>query len=143
MVRLGVLVYDGDCGFCTRSATWLEHHAGSLAVVPWQRADLASLGLTEAQCQEAVQLVLDGRISSGGRAVALALADCRQPYRAVGRVLGLRAVAPIVERAYRVVAAHRHRLPGGTATCASDRDERADSRPVGDGSRVPVTPADR
>jgi predicted DCC family thiol-disulfide oxidoreductase YuxK len=139
VAAVAVLVYDGDCGFCTRSATWLRRHARDLRVVPWQGADLGVLGLSEAQCAAAVQLIAPTGRFSGGQAVAEALRLCLQPYRALGRVLGWRVLRPVVEFGYRVVAANRHRLPG--STCAvSDRDVRTGGRAVGDGPGAAVAP---
>src|SRR6185436_17813751 len=41
-------VYDGDCAFCSSCARFIERRVSSRAqVVPWQRSDLAALGLTE------------------------------------------------------------------------------------------------
>ncbi len=83
-------------------------------MIPWQRADLASLGLTEAQCAAALQYV-DGRVvRSGGAGVAAALSACHQPWRALGWLLARPWVAPLADGTYRLVAANRHRLPGGT-----------------------------
>ena len=122
MAGVAVLVYDGDCGFCTSSARWLQRHAAGLELVAWQEADLEELGLTTAECVSAVQLVTTSGRASGGQAVSAALRRCRQPYRGVGTVLGVPALRPVVEFGYRLVAEHRHRLPG--STCAvSDRDE--------------------
>jgi predicted DCC family thiol-disulfide oxidoreductase YuxK len=114
-----VLVFDGDCGFCTWSAGLVDRWAlGRLDVVPWQTADLASLGLTSAECAEAVQYVDADGHGSGGAAVARALLLCRAPGPTVGRALLRARVAPLAERVYRVVAANRHRLPGSTPACA-------------------------
>ena len=119
-----VLVFDGDCGFCTWSAARIERWAsGSLDVVPWQRTDLTRLGLAEAQCSAAVQYVDGDGASSGGAAIARALQRCRQPWRTFGRVLAQPWLAPVVERGYVVVAANRHRLPGATPACALHGDE--------------------
>lgn len=120
-----VLIFDGDCAFCTSSADRLRRWArGGLDVVPWQRADLGALGLTESQCAAAVQFVgTDGR-AAGGSAVARALLRCRQPWRSAGFLLGQPWLAPAVERGYALVAAHRHRLPGGTPACALHDDAR-------------------
>jgi predicted DCC family thiol-disulfide oxidoreductase YuxK len=136
VAAVATLVYDGDCGFCTRSARWLQRRARSLDIVPWQRADLESLGLTADECQAAVQCVGGGRRSSGALAVAAALRECRQPYRAVGSVVGSPAVRPLADRVYVWVAAHRHRLPGGTRTCAMSVPDStdADDLRVGDDS---------
>ena len=120
MPRRPVLVFDGDCGFCTWSARIADRWAqGRLAVVPWQAAELDDLGLTAAACAEAVQYVGEGVHGSGAEAVARALLLCRVPAPLVGRTLLRRHVAPVAERAYRVVAANRHRLPGATPACAA------------------------
>jgi predicted DCC family thiol-disulfide oxidoreductase YuxK len=138
----GVLVFDGDCGFCTWSASQIARwSAGALDVVPWQRADLSGLGLTEAQCAVAVQFVDGDGVVSGGAAVARALQSCREPWRTAGRLLGLSVLAPVVERGYAVVAANRHRLPGGTPACALHDDERGLGGVDGERSREPVPPA--
>ena len=120
MAGVAVLVYDGDCGFCTRSALWLQRRARSIDVVPWQRADLESLSLTARECAAAVHYVSGGRRVAGAAAVAAALRECRQPYRAVGSVMGSPVMRPLADRVYAWVAVHRHRLPGGTPSCAVD-----------------------
>lgn len=143
MAGLGVVVYDGDCGFCAGSALRLRQWSdGRLDILPWQQADLRALGLTPEQCAAAVQFVAPHGRASGGAAVAAALSACRQPYRAAGAVLAWRAMGPAVEWAYAMVAANRHRLPG--ATCrASDRDERSGAGHVREGAAPAVPPAHR
>ncbi len=55
---LGVLVFDGQCGFCRRCVeVMLKHLRLHPRVVAWQEADLTQLGLSVKQCQEAVQWV--------------------------------------------------------------------------------------
>lgn len=120
MAVTGTVVFDGDCGFCTWSALHLERMGhGRLAVLPWQRADLASLGLTAEACSAAVQFVGRGGRGSGAQAIALALLASPQPWRTMGVVLDLPPVRPLAAATYRLVARHRHRLPGGTAACAA------------------------
>lgn len=115
-----VFLYDGDCGFCTRSALLLRRHASpAVRIVAWQTTDLTPLGVTDAQCASAVQHVAGNRVSSGPFAIADALRDAPElPWRLAGRLLGLRPVAWIAWPLYRLVARNRHRLPGGTAACA-------------------------
>ena len=48
-----MLVYDGDCGFCTRCARWVGTRSHGVEVVPWQTLDLAALGLSEQQVRTA------------------------------------------------------------------------------------------
>jgi predicted DCC family thiol-disulfide oxidoreductase YuxK len=115
-----LLVYDGDCGVCTRLAGYVERRLRPDAgITAWQHADLPSLGLTAQQCDEALQYVEpSGRISSAQVAVARLLLDSRPIWKPLGALLlvpGVRQLAGVV---YRWVAKNRHRLPGGTPACS-------------------------
>lgn len=113
------LVYDGDCAFCTRCVEWMKRRMRHLPViVPWQRADLETLGLSAAQCQAALQFVdTNGRIRSGERAVAQVLLQAGRGWRVLGVLLLVPGVRHLAGLVYRWVARNRHRLPGGTASC--------------------------
>ncbi len=117
-----VLVFDGDCGFCTTSAGLVPRvvdRRGRFAVRPWQQLDLAALGLTAEQCTAAVQFVYgDLRVRSGAPAVAAALRAGAPGWWPAGMVLDLPGVRWVAARAYAWVAAHRYALPGGTPACA-------------------------
>jgi predicted DCC family thiol-disulfide oxidoreductase YuxK len=116
-----VLLYDGDCSFCTSCVRLTERRIGPDAeVVPWQLADLAALGVSEAEAAEAVQWVGgDGVVRSGHEAVAAMLIASGPAWRIAGRALLLPGVSWVAAHAYRLIAANRHRLPGGTPACAS------------------------
>ncbi len=120
------LVYDGDCAFCSACARFIERRIPTRAtLVPWQFADLAALGLTRAQVEEAVQWVEDdGTVASGPDAVALLLRDAGRLWEVPGRALQLGPVRLAAWPAYRWIADHRHLLPGGTAACALPQAER-------------------
>ena len=61
-----VLVYDGDCGFCTTCVDLLERIGPDAEIVAWQLTDLAELGITAERAADAVQLVqIDGTVRSG------------------------------------------------------------------------------
>lgn len=116
-----VLVYDGDCGFCTRSALVARRFVmptGGTVVASYD-LDLDAFGLTMDECLEALQFVDSrGRVHAAQDAVAhllLAGAPWWRPLGAVLLVPGLNAVAGVL---YRAVARNRYRLPGGTAACA-------------------------
>lgn len=86
--------------------------------VPWQRADLDTLGLSEAACRESVQYRdAVGHWHSGGRAVAAILRDARLPWSALGWLASVPGLAWLVDRAYVLVSNNRYRLPGGTPAC--------------------------
>jgi predicted DCC family thiol-disulfide oxidoreductase YuxK len=114
-----VLVYDGDCAFCTSCARALEWIGPDAEIVAWQLTDLAELGISEAQAADAVQWVqVDGRLSSGHEAIAAVLGTAGRSWKIVGRVIMLPGISWLAARAYRLVADNRQRLPGGTPACA-------------------------
>ena len=119
MSRRPVLLFDGDCAFCTSCARLVEKRIRPAAtIVPWQFADLAELGVTEEQASEALQWVgVDGTVRSGHEAAAAMLSTAGPIYRLIGRFLLLPGISPIAARAYALVAANRHRLPGSTPAC--------------------------
>lgn len=114
----GVLLYDGECRFCTASAQWLERHARSTArVQPWQRGDLAGLGVSAEQCAEAVQWVGNGRLASGPDALAAYLQSSTGAWRAAGRLLATPAAQQLTRPTYRRLVRHQVR----EADAAADR----------------------
>jgi predicted DCC family thiol-disulfide oxidoreductase YuxK len=119
-------VYDGDCSFCTSCARFIERRMPTrAAVVPWQFADLAALGLTQGQAEEAVQWVgADSAVASGPDAIALLLRDAGRLWEVPGRALQIAPVRRAAWPAYRWVANHRHLLPGGTAACSLPQAQR-------------------
>jgi predicted DCC family thiol-disulfide oxidoreductase YuxK len=127
------LVYDGDCAFCTSSVRLLEKIGAAAEMVAWQQTDLGALGLSEEMASAAVQWVeIDGTVRSGHEAVAAALGSAGGIWTLSGRVLLAPGIAPIAAEAYRLIAANRHRLPGGTPACALDPHEtrRSTSRSI-------------
>jgi predicted DCC family thiol-disulfide oxidoreductase YuxK len=118
-----VLVFDGDCGFCTTSATWIAARwtgREQPRAVPWQRlgpARLKQLGLSAEDVARAAWWVEDGRRWGAQRAVARALQAAGGGWGVVGTVLLAPPVSGIAAVGYRIVARYRHRLPGGTPAC--------------------------
>lgn len=116
------LVYDADCGFCTRSVRFIERWVDRRQrydVRPWQSLDLAAVGLTAQDCDEAAQFITaDGRVLSGHPAIASAATHGAPVWRPAGHLLMAPGISWVAAKAYRWVAAHRHQLPGGTAACA-------------------------
>jgi predicted DCC family thiol-disulfide oxidoreductase YuxK len=113
------LVFDGDCAFCTSSVNLMARlRLRADTVVPWQRADLPALGLTEQACRDKVQWVDDaGRVSSGHEAFARLLLANAVLWWPLGRLLLLPPFSWVASRAYDWVSAHRSQLPGGTPAC--------------------------
>lgn len=108
-----VVVFDGACGFCTWCVHAAQRYVGSdVSYVPYQRADLPSLGITEAQAADSVQFIAPGYVRSGARAVAAILSMGHEPWPLVAGILDAPTLRPFAERGYRFVARHRGRLPG-------------------------------
>src|SRR5262245_18146661 len=118
----GLLIYDGDCAFCSTSVRWImSHWDGHEEAVPWQRISaerLSELGLTHDDVRRAVWWVDPSRPPSRGHvAVAHALKDADGWPAMVGRVLLVPPFRWLAAGVYPLVARWRHRLPGGTPAC--------------------------
>lgn len=111
------LIYDADCGFCTRSARWLA--AGQdWSPVPWQATDLDALGLTEAMVTTAAYWVDGGTVRAEGAAAIAAALRTRPGWpRLAGRVIDSGPVRPLARLVYGLVARNRHQMPGGSDAC--------------------------
>jgi predicted DCC family thiol-disulfide oxidoreductase YuxK len=118
-LSIPILIFDGDCGFCTMSVNfmrrWIRPRAQILA---WQFADLDALGLTEAECTEAVQWVpTSGDNTSGAAAVANVLRASPVPWPVAGMIMAAPLVRVVADRVYKLIAKNRFRLPGSTPAC--------------------------
>lgn len=115
-----VLVFDGDCAFCTASVRRMERWVGRRpVVVAWQQADLPRLGLTPQQCTDALQWVgAAGENRQGAAAVAATLRYAGRGWSVLGLLLDAPVVRTLAQWVYRWVARNRHRLPGGTPACS-------------------------
>jgi predicted DCC family thiol-disulfide oxidoreductase YuxK len=124
-----VLLYDGDCAFCTWCAGLLEKIGPKAEIVAWQLTDLAELGVTEEQATEAVQWVeLNGTVRSGHKAIAATL-NSAGLWKLAGRALLLPGISWLAAKAYRLVADNRYRLPGSTPACSRSAASRTDIDP--------------
>ncbi|MBT2214037.1 thiol-disulfide oxidoreductase DCC family protein [Actinomadura sp. NEAU-AAG7] len=115
-----VLVYDGDCGFCTSSVRFLERRVPvDATVVAFQFADLDALGTTAERAEHEV-LWIDraGRVSGGAEAIGRLLTAAGGPWRALGVLMRVPPVSWAAHVVYRLMANNRQRMPGGTAACA-------------------------
>ncbi len=116
-----LLIFDGDCGFCTASVDvirrWIRPDC---AIEPWQNIAIERFGLTPDDCSTAVQYVdSERRVHDGSRAVMRMLRNAPAPWPVIGAVGDAPGIAWVADRVYRWIAAHRHRLPGSTPACAA------------------------
>jgi predicted DCC family thiol-disulfide oxidoreductase YuxK len=119
------LVYDGDCGFCTWVARLGERVLpAAVTIVPWQKTDLAALGLSAEAVRDAVQWVPDGpegvaqpahravSAQAGHRAIAAWFLASGLPWSVLGRALLVPGISWCAARIYRLISVNRHRIPG-------------------------------
>lgn len=114
-----ILVFDGDCSFCTSAANFVVRYSSApLTATPWQFADLQNLGLTEAKASKEVQLVVGSQTYGGYQCFAKIL---RMQKNQLLVVLGWLMICPPINllsaAGYALVAKNRHKLPGGTPAC--------------------------
>ena len=122
-----LLIYDGDCGFCTSAARWAEkgfRHGERIAA--WQllgEEGLASAGLSVQDVREAAWWVGGGGgPERGHRAVARALQAAGGWRAMAGSLMLVPPASWLAAAVYRVVVRYRHRLPGGTPACRLGED---------------------
>jgi predicted DCC family thiol-disulfide oxidoreductase YuxK len=114
------IVFDGTCGFCTRSVRLLEtlDRDRRVRAVPFQKSGVpASVGLTVEECEATAWAIApDGRRYRGAEAVNAAVAA------ALGSGLPLQlysvpGIGRLQDFVYHLVASHRDRLPGDRPYC--------------------------
>ncbi|THJ75198.1 thiol-disulfide oxidoreductase DCC family protein, partial [Candidatus Frankia alpina] len=121
-----LLVYDGDCAFCTRCVEAIRARIRpAVDFRPWQELDLPGLGLTEQQVGRAVQWIgAESSRASGAAAFARVLSRADRQWQLLGTVMRVPPVSWLAAAGYRLIADNRHRMPGGTSACALPPAER-------------------
>ena len=123
-----ILIFDGECGFCTLCARWIARRWTSNPpprALTWQSLERDwPEGTTPRvqQMRESVWWIEGDRHEAGSRAIADALLATSGPWRVLGSFILRPPVAWIAPRAYRFVARHRHQLPGGMPACQLAED---------------------
>src|SRR5580700_4961455 len=108
--EIALLVYDGDCGFCSMSAKWIAtrwKQPASARAIPSQqldRAQLNLLGLSEHDVATRAWWIDGARRSGGHLAVARGLIAARGSCGVLGRILLIPPVRQIAALGYRLVA---------------------------------------
>jgi predicted DCC family thiol-disulfide oxidoreductase YuxK len=117
-----LLIYDGDCSFCTASAKWVAARwRGNARAAPWQGLapdELAAHALTRDDVRCAAWWIdEEGRRFRGHLAIAQALRAGSGWSAAVGSVLFVPPFRWVGSAIYPLIARRRHLLPGGTPSC--------------------------
>lgn len=119
-----MLIFDGDCGFCTTTANWIERRLPpGTRVVPWQFVDdLDALGLTRDDVVDKAWWVDSrGGLYGGHHAIGRALIAAGGIWRVLGQISLVPPISWLGALVYRVISRYRHRMPGGTPACRLDQ----------------------
>lgn len=110
------LLYDDDCGLCTRSVRWLCGRTSGVDFSPMEDGSEESA---------VVLLLSDGTKIEGAQAVATVLKTCGRPWDLVGAVMQLPAMRVLASAVYKVVARNRTMISRsmGWGACAIPREE--------------------
>ncbi|MFJ8923432.1 Predicted thiol-disulfide oxidoreductase YuxK, DCC family [Streptomyces sp. LamerLS-316] len=121
-----VLIYDGDCAFCTSSVRFAERHIKPRCeTTPWQFAEMESFGATRERAEyELLWVTPSGVIHGGAQAVAKLLLSAGRGWAVPGALLTLPPLRQLAHGVYRLIANNRERMPGGTPACALPADRR-------------------
>lgn len=106
-----VLVYDGECAFCSRLARWVERHdpGRRVSVKANQEPGVTeALGLTRQEVDRASWAVeRGGRRFEGAAAISRVLRELGGAWRALGALYLVAPVGRLEDRYYRRVARRR------------------------------------
>jgi lipase maturation factor 1 len=112
VLRLPLLIYDGDCGFCKYWVRYWQKLTGDrVAYAPYQEVAAQFPEIPVAAFQRAVQYIApDGKIASGAEAALLALSHASGKGFWLTLYRHVPGFAAIAEAMYAFVASHRAAL---------------------------------
>lgn len=118
-----LLVFDGDCAFCTSTVDRLRRALPRFPEArPWQWLDIDSLGLSRDDVTHYVWVVTADHQYAGHLALsALLRMQAGAGWRFLGNLLRTPPFSLAAAVGYQLVARNRSRLPGGTPACALPR----------------------
>jgi predicted DCC family thiol-disulfide oxidoreductase YuxK len=102
------LLYDADCGFCTRSVRWLVGHLPDLRTLAMQ-SDEARAWVPDQPADQVALVGPDGAVWLGGAAWTVCLSQIPR-LALVARLMAAAPIQPLVHRTYRLIAANRRRI---------------------------------
>lgn len=113
-------MFDGDCAFCTTSVDALRGILPRFPdAQPWQWLDIDELGLSVDDVTRYAWVVTPTHQYAGHLAFsALLRMQDAAGWRFLGHLLATPPFSWAAALGYRLIAANRSRLPGGTPACA-------------------------
>ena len=117
-----LMVVDGDCGFCMKSAAFLQRHfPGSWEIVTNQSIDVTALGLSAEDVATASWWVesVEGKVRrySGAKNFAALLINSGRFLKPFGYLMFVPPISWIAGFVYSWIARNRGKMPGASEAC--------------------------
>lgn len=120
MQGIGLVIYDGDCGFCTKTVIRLTKCLGKKApnFSTFQSIDLSEFNLTLDQVQMEMKYVdRNGRIWGGAHAFRNVFKDANGVWLLVAGLMSMPLIKQAASLLYRKIAVNRQKMPGASEAC--------------------------
>ena len=98
-----VVVYDGDCGICEWSATWIKKNVSSVDVVSHREYGVSYL-------PSVWFITWSGRFEGAGAVSEILKRTESKPYQVFGTFIGLPVVRTVASCVYFVIAKNRRTI---------------------------------
>ena len=112
-----LLVFDGECGFCRRLASkWREKTGEQIDFAPYNEISDNYRHIPIEEFKKEIKLIYpEGRVYGGAAAAFKVIEQSDSPLRILSRIYNhTRAIDPIWEWFYKIVARNRDSLRSGT-----------------------------
>jgi predicted DCC family thiol-disulfide oxidoreductase YuxK len=112
-----MLIYDGDCGMCTKLSQFTQRklsRKSNLKIKSWQEIDssksetLTNYGLTKEDVKTASYVIVKDKKYRGYKSIAKALQELRFPYNVLGKVILVFPLNVVARGMYFLVSKNRH-----------------------------------
>ena len=116
------LIYDGDCGFCLRVATFISSRSSNISITPYQNPsiNLKELGISDDLVAKASVLVRDdGKYQFGADAILDSFKSLPQPYKILVRILQFKPFIVFTREVYSWVNENRGAITKVPTQCGT------------------------
>lgn len=121
-----LLIFDRDCAFCTKSATWGRNHLKYFPDLKgFQDLNPADYGLTKQDVESSIWLIRIGEkpIAANEAAAAILRSQPQYLWRLLGYLADSYWIKPFAKRIYYTIARNRHKMPGATEACELPKND--------------------